>query len=130
MSILAFAAIFPTGAGVVVSGTYVTRYSARKVVSCVFHSKGWVQETLGWRWIEWIAMCLSGTLTVWLVVYGAQETRGSILLMRRAKRLGKETGDPRYRVPFDPPDMRQLIWISCTRSICKLSIRRPGARAG
>lgn len=68
-------------------------------------------------------MCLSGALTVWLIVYGAQETRGSVLLTHRAERLRRETGDPRYRVPFDPPNMRRLIWTSCTRPMRKRSTR-------
>lgn len=97
MSMFAFAAVFATGLGPVVAG--------------------WVEQTLGWRWIEWIAMCLSGALTIWLIVYGAQETRGSIILTRRAARLRKETGNPNYRTPFNPPDLKQLIWISMTRPL-------------
>lgn len=95
MSMFALAAIFGTGAGPVVAG--------------------WVEQTIRWRWIEWIAMCLSGALTIWLVVYGAQETRGTIILTRRAKRLRKETGNPNYRTPFNAPNIRELIWISVTR---------------
>ena len=37
--------------------------------------------------------------------------------MRRAERLRKETGDDRYRTPFNKPDIRQLIWISVTRPL-------------
>ena len=94
------------------------------------YSKGWVQETLGWRLIEWISMCISAVLTIWLIVYGGQETRESILLMRRAKRLRKETGNPRYRVASNPPDMRQLIWISCTRPMRELFIGKRNAYIG
>lgn len=68
-------------------------------------------------------MLASGTLTVWLIVYGAQETRGSILLARRAERLRKETGDSRYRVASNPLSIKQLIWISCTRPMSRLLIR-------
>jgi len=93
----------------------------------LFTAVGLVQETLNWRWIQWIAMCISGAFTVWEIAYGAQETRGSILLMRRAKRLRKETGDPRYRVGFDSPNVKQLVWISCTRPIRMAFIARYNA---
>lgn len=114
MSLFAFAALFATGMGAVIAGTLT---SGLKLICafCLTSGIGWVQQTIGWRWIEWIAMIASGVLTLWLIIYGAQETRGSIILLRRAKRLRKETGDPRYRTKFNPPDMKKLIWISITR---------------
>lgn len=64
-------------------------------------------------------MGATGLLTLWLVAYGAQETRGSIILLKRAERLRKETGDPRYHTKSEPPDMRKLIWVSISRPIRK-----------
>jgi hypothetical protein len=126
MSMFALVPLLSTGAARVLMGSYVPRDSLwgragpDEVMACFCsHFTGWVQETLGWRWIEWIAMCISSVLTIWLIVYGGQETRGSIILMHRAKRLRKETGDPRYRVASNPPNLRQLIWISCTRPLRK-----------
>ncbi|KAF8320057.1 MFS general substrate transporter [Clavulina sp. PMI_390] len=97
MSSFSFCALFATGLGPVIAG--------------------WIEMSLGWRWIEWLAMIVNGILTLWLIVYGAQETRGSIILQKRVKRLRKETGDMRYRTKFDPPDMKALIWISVTRPL-------------
>ncbi|KAF8320058.1 drug transporter [Clavulina sp. PMI_390] len=78
---------------------------------------GAVETSLGWRWIQWIGMIASGVFLVFLVLYGAPETRGTILLAHRAKQLREKTGDLRYRTPYPPPNLRQLIWLSTTRSI-------------
>jgi len=96
MSFYAFGAFFSTGMGPVISGL--------------------IEYKLHWRWIEWIAMCFSGALGIWMAVYGVQETRGHVLLARRAKKLRKSTGDDRYQAAFRP-NMRELIWISLTRPL-------------
>ncbi|PWN21328.1 MFS general substrate transporter [Microstroma glucosiphilum] len=78
MALFATAAIFGTGFGPVWAG--------------------WVaqHESLGWRWIQYIqAIFTSGGLL--LLVFFFRETRGSVILTRRAARLRKETGDERYR---------------------------------
>jgi len=86
-------------------------------------------------------MIFSGVFFIWLFVFGAPETRGrvtgfegaifsqrscflscsvgTILLARRAKKLRKTTGDSRYRTAVDPPNLRQLVWISTTRPVCE-----------
>lgn len=78
MSMFALAAIFGTGAGPVVAGM-LALYAVHWISRADMSLAGWVEQTIRWRWIEWIAMCLSGALTVWLIVYGAQETRGTIM---------------------------------------------------
>lgn len=49
------------------------------------------------------------------------ETRAGVILTRRAKKLRKTTGDQRYKAKLEEtrPTIRHLIWISCTRPMCK-----------
>jgi hypothetical protein len=53
-----------------------------------------------------------------------KETRSTIILTRLAKKLRKETGDHRYRARAEDEagNLRTLIYISCTRPLCTLSI--------
>ena len=51
-----------------------------------------------------------------------KETRASVTLAKLAGKLRKETGDIRYQ-PFLPElethhNLRQMIYISCTRPVC------------
>ncbi|KAK0569354.1 hypothetical protein OC861_001068 [Tilletia horrida] len=68
---------------------------------------GWVAEKLSWRWIQWIT-------AAWI-----SETRGSVLLSRRAAKLRKETGDQRYRARAEEEraSMATLIKTSLTRPL-------------
>ena len=54
-----------------------------------------------------------------------RETRSSIILTRMAKRLRKTTGDNRYRarVEDERASLTNLIFISCTRPVRKLTLR-------
>ncbi|KAJ3922465.1 MFS polyamine transporter [Lentinula edodes] len=81
---------------------------------------GWVEMNprLQWRWIQWIQMIITGFYLV-LVPLIMKETRSSIILMRIAKRMRKETGNPRYRARIEDERVKlsTLIWVSCTRPI-------------
>ena len=52
-----------------------------------------------------------------------RETRSSIILIRMAKKLRKTTGDHRYRarVEDEQASLANLIFISCTRPVRKLT---------
>lgn len=51
--------------------------------------------TLGWRWLYWIQLILSGV--AWcLITFTVPETYAPILLTRRAQKMRKETGDSKY----------------------------------
>lgn len=78
MAIFATAAIFGTGVGPVWAG--------------------WVEQnaSLEWRWIQWIQAIFTGGAFVLILIF-LKETRGSIILIRRAARMRKQTGDSRYR---------------------------------
>jgi len=81
---------------------------------------GWIQMNphLGWRWIQWIPVMLCGIYLVVILII-MEETRTSILLIRMAKKLRKETGQSRYRarVEDERASLGHLIFISCTRPI-------------
>lgn len=53
-----------------------------------------------------------------------RETRSAVLLTRIAKKMRKETGDHRYRarVEDERASLKTLIYISCTRPLCKLGV--------
>lgn len=72
MCIFASAGLAGTGLGPLVSG-YVTYY-------------------LNWRWIHWVQLIINGVLFVvmWLAL---KETRGGVLLHRRAQILNKWLGE-------------------------------------
>lgn len=50
-----------------------------------------------------------------------KETRSTILLVRLARKMRKETGDHTYRARAEDEtaSLRTLIFISCTRPLCK-----------
>jgi hypothetical protein len=50
-----------------------------------------------------------------------KETRSSIILIRMARKVRKDTGDGRYRarVEENKPSLASMIAISCTRPLCK-----------
>ncbi|KAH8104030.1 MFS general substrate transporter [Cristinia sonorae] len=81
---------------------------------------GWVEMNphLRWRWIQWIHLILTGTLTVAILVF-MRETRSAVLLTRLAKKMRKDSGDLRYRarVEDERASLKTLIYISCTRPL-------------
>ncbi|KAJ7773794.1 MFS general substrate transporter [Mycena metata] len=101
MSIYSLCAIAGTGIGPVVAG--------------------WVELSLGWRWIEWFHAIAAGVCVV-LTYTICKETRTGIMLTRKAKKLRAETGDPRYRAKAEDErgSMRRLLWVSSTRPIILL----------
>ena len=49
-----------------------------------------------------------------------KETRSGVLLMRLARKLRAQTGNPHYRARIEDErgSLRNLIYISCTRPVC------------
>jgi hypothetical protein len=66
-----------------------------------------------------ISCSLTGVILA-LVAAVMKETRSTIILIRLAKKLRKETGDCRYRARAEDEqgNLRTLIYISCTRPLC------------
>jgi hypothetical protein len=102
---------------------------------------GWIEANrhMGWRWIQWINVMYDASAACWTTRFtclgdssssGAnlvaiclimKETRSSIILTRLARKQRKETGDNRYRAQVEDeyPGLKTLIYISCTRPLCK-----------
>lgn len=78
---------------------------------------GWVAQYAGWRWVFWITFILFGVSFLG-AVFILKETRGSIILSRRAARLTKETG----RLHAAPVGLNFLLplTMSCRRLIVLL----------
>lgn len=53
-----------------------------------------------WRWLFWVCTIFSGVCLV-LVVLTLPETYAPIILLKKAKRIRKETGDDRYKAPIE-----------------------------
>lgn len=86
---------------------------------------GFVEDAWGWRAIAYIQIVMAGVLCV-AVIFLTEETRGSVILSRRAAKLRKDTGDSRYQCRSDAEraSMTVLIKQSMTRPLCEL-YRRP-----
>ncbi|KAF9260712.1 MFS general substrate transporter [Marasmius fiardii PR-910] len=53
-----------------------------------------------WRWLFWVLAIFAGVCWL-LIVFTLPETYTPILLVQRAKKLRKETGDDRYHAPME-----------------------------
>lgn len=98
MSLFSVAAFGGTGAGPLVSG--------------------FVEDAWGWRGIEYVQLVMAGVLFVSIVTL-TRETRGSVILSRRAAKKRKETGDSRYQCRSDAEraSLAILIKNSMTRPV-------------
>ena len=65
---------------------------------------------VSWRWVFWLLTFFSG-FCLFLIVFTIPETYAPILLVRRAEKLRKETGETRYWAPLErnKPTMSQRI---------------------
>jgi len=81
---------------------------------------GFVADAWGWRGIAYVQMTFAGVLAV-LICCFTRETRGSVLLSRRAAKLRKDTGSDRYQVRSDAERASLAIMVktSLTRPLCK-----------
>lgn len=92
---------------------------------------GYVPNSLGWyvvstrgrwltrprQWIQWI-QGIVGLVTMVLFLLFLRETRGTVILSRKAARLRKETGDERYQCKADAERASLMILV-------KVSLTRP-----
>lgn len=60
---------------------------------------GFVFENLGWRWSNWIILIAGGVGIALMAT--CRETYAPTILKRKAARLRKETGDPRWWCQYD-----------------------------
>ncbi|KAH9884674.1 MFS general substrate transporter [Cubamyces lactineus] len=55
---------------------------------------------VSWRWVFWLLTLFAGTCLVFIVLT-LPETYAPVILIKRAQRLRKETGDTRYWAPLE-----------------------------
>lgn len=56
---------------------------------------GFLSDALGWRWLYWIQLILSGVVLL-LITFTVPETFAPTILSRRAKAMRKDLGNDRY----------------------------------
>jgi multidrug resistance protein len=74
--------------------------------------------TLGWRWLYWIQLILSGF--AWcLITFTVPETSAPTLLTRRAQKMRKETGESKYvtESELDPRPFGERLRIFLIRPL-------------
>ncbi|PYH41514.1 MFS transporter [Aspergillus saccharolyticus JOP 1030-1] len=75
---------------------------------------GFVTQYLGWRWMDWIALILSGVALIFSCIL--KETYGPIILQQKAARLRKETGESRWWCRYDQKaSLKELLKINLSR---------------
>jgi len=83
---------------------------------------GFIDETIGWRWIEGI-QGLSNIPLLLAIISFLPETRGGVRLHKRAKALRNATGDDRYVSPDDihTPSLQAMLKASSVKAIHMLA---------
>lgn len=83
---------------------------------------GFIDATIGWRWIEGIQGLANVPLLI-LIVVGLKETRGGVTLHKRAKALRAATGDERYKAEMDleAKDLKQMLHNSSVKAVHMLA---------
>ncbi|KAI0739594.1 MFS general substrate transporter [Daedaleopsis nitida] len=75
---------------------------------------GWIQTSgASWRWIFWVLTIFAGVCFV-AILFTLPETYAPVILVQRAKKLRKETGDGRYWAPLEHNQMpvrRQIAQV-------------------
>jgi MFS family permease len=79
---------------------------------------GFIDETLGWRWIEGIQGLANIPLAI-IIALCLRETRGSVTLTKRAKILRQHTGDDRYvtQKDLEAPGIKEMLHSSSVKAI-------------
>ncbi|KAH8695023.1 major facilitator superfamily domain-containing protein [Talaromyces proteolyticus] len=78
---------------------------------------GFISENTTWRWIFYATSIADGLIQI-VGLFALQETYTPTLLLRKAKKLRKETNDPTWHTEFEDPNRSLLKTLS-------VSLRRP-----
>ncbi|KAH7017677.1 putative MFS multidrug transporter [Ilyonectria destructans] len=89
--------------------------------SCAPVIGGFVAETIGWRWVNWITF-IPATIVVCAMVFLNRETNHQVLIRRKTERLRKELNRPELRSCYVDPDApvlprRRILLNGLTRPI-------------
>lgn len=97
---------------------YITCYLVGSTIGPVIG--GAIHQSLGWRWILWIQLIWTGIFYPIFFLLIA-ETRGPVLLRRRAKRIRAKTGKKAYtREELEGTDLWAVIRVSVKRPMYML----------
>ncbi|KAL3419322.1 major facilitator superfamily transporter [Phlyctema vagabunda] len=83
---------------------------------------GFIDLTLGWRWIEGIQGISNVPLLI-IIALCLRETRGGVTLKKRAKALRAATGDDRYiaGMELERGDIKQMLHNSSVKAVQMLA---------
>ncbi|KAK3633522.1 hypothetical protein LTR56_015775 [Elasticomyces elasticus] len=83
---------------------------------------GFIDQALGWRWIEGIQGLANVPLLIAIFLF-FPETRGGVALHKRAKQLRKATGDERYVAADDinTPSVKAMLKASSVKAVHMLA---------
>jgi MFS family permease len=90
---------------------------------------GFIDETIGWRWVEGIQGLVNLPLPA-IIAISLREIRGWVALHKRAKSLRDATGDERYRAAMDleAKNINEMLHNSSVKAV-KMLITEPVAFA-
>jgi len=79
---------------------------------------GFIDETIGWRWIEGIQGLINVPLLA-IITISLRETRGGVTLHKRAKSLRTAIGDERYRaaMDLDAKNIKEMLHNSSVKAV-------------
>ncbi|KAK0637858.1 putative transporter C36.01c [Lasiodiplodia hormozganensis] len=83
---------------------------------------GFIDQAIGWRWIEGIQGLSCVPLLIIILVF-FRETRGGVTLHKRAKALRAATGDERYKAQMDleARNIKQMLNASSVKAVKMLA---------
>ncbi|KJZ77981.1 hypothetical protein HIM_02618 [Hirsutella minnesotensis 3608] len=89
--------------------------------SCAPVIGGFVSQTIGWRWVNWLAF-IPATITVVGLMFLSRETNHQVLIARKTERLRRELGRPGLRSCYVDPEApiltkRQILLVGLVRPI-------------
>ncbi|CAG8317683.1 unnamed protein product [Penicillium salamii] len=79
---------------------------------------GFIDQALGWRWLEGIQGLANIPLGVLIVIF-LPETRGSVCLSKRAKKIRQATGDDRFVTinDIEAPGIKHMLHNSSVKAV-------------
>ncbi|QMW46701.1 hypothetical protein G4B11_010156 [Aspergillus flavus] len=80
---------------------------------------GFVFQYLGWRWTNWIVLIIGGAVLALMCLI--KETYPPVILRKRAAKIRKETGDPKWWTHYDGgDDLSKRLKIGLSRPFIML----------
>jgi len=128
----AFSGLFGCVGTILVGGTFSDMYPADSraipmasfsyvaILGTIFAPvyAGFIDETIGWRWIEGIQGIANIPLFVVCLIF-LRETRGGVVLQKRAKQLRQSTGDDRYitHLDMETSSLKEMLHSSSVKAV-------------